>query len=171
MEYTSLADPAIVLAALRRLGADPVVMAAAGLWRIPLLGRLLAREGHIPVFRGDQPAADALDSAARALEQGRSVLIYAEGGLPRRRDAGESAPGSFRSGLTRLAELSGAPVVPVGQARARRATSGSAAKQVAGLATAPLRRPGLHVHLGAPLELTGDRAGRSATAHSAVTDS
>src|SRR4051794_24435700 len=85
--HTSLADPAIVLAALHRLGADPVVMAAAGLWRIPLLGRLLTREGHIPVFRGDRRAADALDSAARALEQGRSVLIYAEGGLPRRRDA------------------------------------------------------------------------------------
>lgn len=168
--HTSLADPAIVLAALRRLGADPVVMAAAGLWRIPLLGRFLAREGHIPVFRGDRRAADALDSAARALEQGRSVLIYAEGGLPRRRDAGESAPGSFRSGLARLAERSGAPVVPVGQAGARRVTSGSAAKQIAGLATAPLRRPGLHVHVGAPLELTGDRAGLSARAHSAVTD-
>ncbi|MFB6871684.1 lysophospholipid acyltransferase family protein [Streptomyces sp. NPDC056323] len=167
--HTSLADPAIVTAALHRLGAEPVIMAAAGLWRVPLLGRALAREGHIPVIRADRRAAAALDAAAEALEQGRLVLIYAEGGLPRRRDAAEGAPGTFRSGLARLAERTGAPVIPVGQAGARRITSGSTAKQLAGLVTAPLRRPDLHVHVGAPLELTGDRAARTARARTAVT--
>jgi 1-acyl-sn-glycerol-3-phosphate acyltransferase len=168
--HTSLADPAIVLAALRRLGVRPVVMAAAGLWRVPLLGRALAREGHIPVHRHDRRAAQALDLAAAALEEGRPVLIYAEGGLPLRKDAAEAAPVTFRSGLARLAERTGAPVVPVGQAGARRVTSGNAAKQLAGLVTAPVRRPGLHVHVGAPLTLTGDRAVRTAQAHGAVTD-
>lgn len=167
--HTSLADPAVVLAALHRLGVEPVVMAAAGLWRIPLLGPALAREGHIPVVRGDRRAAAALDAAAEALEQGRLVLIYAEGGLPRRRDAAEAAPGAFRSGLARLVERTGAPVVPVGQAGARRVTSGGAVKQLAGLATAPLRRPELHVHVGAPVVLTGDRAVRTARARGAVT--
>ncbi|MFJ6015048.1 lysophospholipid acyltransferase family protein [Streptomyces sp. NPDC092952] len=168
--HTSLADPAVVIAALRRLGVEPVVMAAAGLWRIPLLGRALAREGHIPVVRGDRRAAASLDLAARALERGRLVLIYAEGGLPRRRDAAEAAPGPFRSGLARIVEYTGAPVVPVGQAGARRLASGGAAKQLAGLVTAPLRRPDLHVHVGAPLELTGDRAARTARARTAVTE-
>lgn len=168
--HTSLADPAIVLAAMHRIGADPVVMAAAGLWRVPLLARLLAQGGHIPVTRGGPQARDALDAAVQALEQGQSVLIYAEGGLPRRRDAAEAAPGSFRSGLARLAERTGAPVVPVGQAGARRITSGNLVKQLAGLATAPLRRPSIHVHVGEPLELTGERAGSLATAHTAVTE-
>lgn len=167
--HTSLADPAIVVAALRRLGVEPVIMAAAGLWQVPLLGRALAREGHIPVVRRDRRAANALDLAVDALDRGRLVLIYAEGGLPRRRDAAEAAPGSFRSGLARLVESTGAPVVPVGQAGARRVTSGSAVKQLAGLATAPLRRPDLHVHVGAPLVLTGDRAVRTARARTAVT--
>ncbi|WP_328973409.1 lysophospholipid acyltransferase family protein [Streptomyces sp. NBC_00239] len=168
--HSSLADPAIVIAAVRRLGgAEPVIMAAAGLWRVPLLGRALAREGHIPVIRGDRRAADALDAAAEALAQGRMILIYAEGGLPRRRDAAETAPGNFRSGLARLAERTGAPVVPVGQAGARRITSGSTVKQLAGLITAPVRRPHLHVHVGAPLELTGERAVRTARARAAVT--
>ncbi|MFF8610476.1 lysophospholipid acyltransferase family protein [Streptomyces sp. NPDC015346] len=167
--HTSLADPAIVLAALRRLGVSPVVVAAAGLWRIPLLGRALAREGHIPVIRNDRRASDALDLAAKALEEGRLVLIYAEGGIPSRRDAGEEPPRAFRSGLSRLADRTGAPVVPVGQAGARRVTSGNAAKQLAGVATAPLRRPDLHVHVGAPLTLTGDGAARTAQAHTAVT--
>ncbi|MET7322748.1 lysophospholipid acyltransferase family protein [Streptomyces sp. NPDC005549] len=167
--HTSLADPALVIAALRRLGGEPVVMAAAGLWRVPVLGRVLAREGHIPVVRGDRRAAAALDAAADALERGRLVLIYAEGGLPHRRDAGEAPPGPFRSGLARLVERTGAPLVPVGQAGARRVVSGRAAKQLAGLVTAPVRRPALHVHVGAPLELTGDHAARTARARTAVT--
>ncbi|MFD9903016.1 lysophospholipid acyltransferase family protein [Streptomyces sp. NPDC059063] len=167
--HTSLADPAIVIAALRRLGAEPVIMAAAGLWRVPLLGRALAREGHIPVIRGDRRAADALDAAADALEQERIILIYAEGRLPRRRNAAEAAPGAFHSGLARLAERTGAPVVPVGQAGARRITSGHAMKQLAGLLTAPVRRPHLHVHVGAALELTGERAVWTARARTAVT--
>lgn len=168
--HTSLADPAIVLAALRRLGVQPVVMAAAGLWRLPLLGRALAREGHIPVHRWDRRAAQALDLAAATLGEGKLVLIYAEGGLPLRKDAAEAAPGGFRSGLARLAERTGAPVVPLGQAGARRVTSGNVAKQLAGLVTSPVRRPGLHVHMGAPLTLTGDHAARTAQAYGAVTD-
>ncbi|MFE7753240.1 lysophospholipid acyltransferase family protein [Streptomyces sp. NPDC057428] len=167
--HTSLADPAIVVAALRRLGVEPVIMAAAGLWRVPLLGRALAREGHIPVVRGDHRAATSLDAAAEALERGHLVLIYAEGGLPRRKDASEAAPGTFRSGLARLAERTGAPVVPVGQAGARRVTSGSTVKQLAGLVTAPLRRPDIHVHVGAPVELSGGRVLRTSVAHTAVT--
>ena len=132
--HTSLADPAVVLAALHRLGVRPVVMAAAGLWRVPFLGGALTREGHIPVHRGDPRAAHALDLAADALGAGRLVLIYAEGGIPERRDAAEAPPHPFRSGLARLAERTGAPVVPVGQAGARRITSGGTAKQLAGLA-------------------------------------
>ncbi|MER6464281.1 lysophospholipid acyltransferase family protein [Streptomyces sp. NPDC001228] len=169
VNHTSLADPAVVLAALRRLGAEPAVMAAAGLWRIPVLGRALAREGHIPVHRGDPRAARCLDLSAAALEQGRMVLIYGEGGLPRRTDAAEAAPAAFRSGLARLAERTGAPVVPVGQAGARRITSGGTGKQIAGLVTAPLRRPPVHVHVGAPITLTGDRTTRTAQARTAVT--
>ncbi|WP_329191986.1 MULTISPECIES: lysophospholipid acyltransferase family protein [unclassified Streptomyces] len=168
--HTSLADPAIVIAALHRLGVEPVIMATAGLWHVPLLGRSLDREGHVPIHRGERRASASLDLAARALEQGRHLLIYAEGGLPRRKDAAEAAPGDFRTGLVRLAERTGAPVVPVGQAGARRVTSGSTVKQIAGLATAPLRRPGLHVHVGAPIALTGDRTVRTALARTAVTD-
>jgi 1-acyl-sn-glycerol-3-phosphate acyltransferase len=167
--HTSLADPAVVLAALHRLGAQPVVMAAAGLWRIPLLRRGLVREGHIAVHRGDRRAARCLDLAAAAVDRGRLVLIYGEGGLPPRTDAAESAPRAFRSGLARLAERTGAPVVPVGQAGARRIVSGSTAKQITGLVTAPLRRPALHVHVGAPVLLDGDRAAGTAQAHEAVT--
>ncbi|MFF7296135.1 1-acyl-sn-glycerol-3-phosphate acyltransferase [Streptomyces sp. NPDC008265] len=151
--HTSLADPAVVVAALRSQGIEPVILATAGLWRVPLLGRALRREGHIAVHRGTALAAASLDAAAVALASGRSVLVYGEGGLPARRDAGESEPGPFRSGPARLAAATGAPIVPVGQAGVRRLCSGSRTKQLAGVFTAPLRRPCVHVHIGAPLYL------------------
>ncbi|MBT2450814.1 1-acyl-sn-glycerol-3-phosphate acyltransferase [Streptomyces sp. ISL-43] len=167
--HTSLADPVVVVAALRRLGVDPVVMAAAGLWRVPVLGGALAREGHIPVRRGTARAAEALDAAAEALAAGRCVLMYGEGGIPVRRDSGEAAPLPFRSGLARLARTTGAPVRPIGQAGARRISSGTAAKQIAGVLTAPARRPRVHVHVGAAVSLPEHVADATAVAHGAVT--
>ncbi|WP_411082982.1 lysophospholipid acyltransferase family protein [Streptomyces sp. cmx-18-6] len=167
--HTSLADPGVVLAGLLCLGVQPVVLAAAGLWRIPVLGRLLESGGHVPVHRGSHRAADALDTAAAAIEAGRHVLIYGEGRLPRRTDAAEAPPESFRSGVARLAHTTGAPVVPLGQAGARRVTSGSGAKQLSGLLTAPARRPRLHVHLGAPVHLPPGVEAATNTAHEAVT--
>lgn len=59
--------------------------------------------------------------------------------------------------------------MPVGQAGARRVTSGNTAKQLAGLLTAPLRRPDLHVHVGAPLTLAGGHTANTRQAHAAVT--
>ncbi|MFJ1755118.1 lysophospholipid acyltransferase family protein [Kitasatospora sp. NPDC088134] len=166
--HSSLVDPGVVLAAVRRLGVEPVVLATAGLWRVPVLGGALVREGHIPVHRGTERAAEALDAAAAALAAGRIVVIYPEGRLPRRVDAADSPPGPFRTGLARLA-AHGAPVVPLGQAGSRRISSGSTAKQLAGVLTAPLRRPAVHVHVGAPLTLDGDIPTATALAHAAVT--
>ncbi|MFI6408548.1 lysophospholipid acyltransferase family protein [Streptomyces sp. NPDC050548] len=166
--HTALADPALVLAALHRLGTEPVVLATAGLWRIPVLGRRLTREGHIPVHRGSRSAAAALDLAAEALAAGRVVVLYPEGGLPRRRDSTDREPGHFRTGLARLALATGAPVVPLGHAGARRIVSGSRLKQLSGIATAPLRRPDLHIHLGEPFHLTGDMTEATAHARTAV---
>ena len=168
--HSSLIDPGLVLAALARRRTDPpVLLAAAGLWRIPLLGSRLRAEGHVPVYRGTDRAARSLESAAEALARGRVVVIYPEGRLPRQRDSADRAPEAFRSGVARLALATGAPVVPLGQAGARRITSGSRTKQLAGLFTAPLRRPRLHVHLGAPIRLTGSPAEATAQAHAALT--
>ncbi|MFJ1704105.1 lysophospholipid acyltransferase family protein [Kitasatospora sp. NPDC088346] len=166
--HSALVDPGVVLAAVDRLGVRPVVLATAGLWRIPVLRGALLRGGHIPVHRGSERAAESLEAAAAALAAGRVVVIYPEGRLPRRVDAGESAPGPFRTGLARLAAVTGAPVVPVGQAGSRRISSGSTTKQLSGLATAPLRRPVLHVHVGAPVRLTGDTGEATAQAYAAV---
>jgi 1-acyl-sn-glycerol-3-phosphate acyltransferase len=166
--HTALIDPGVVLTALRGLGTEPVVLAAAGLWRVPVLGRLLTREGHIPVHRGSRQAAAALDLASQALAAGRVVVIYPEGRIPRRPDSADRAPASLRTGVARLALTTGAPVVPLGHAGARRIVSGSVPKQIGGLLTAPLRRPALHVHVADPIHLTGDLPDATAHLHTAV---
>ncbi|WP_225823716.1 lysophospholipid acyltransferase family protein [Streptomyces naphthomycinicus] len=156
--HTSFFDPVLLVGTLHRLGLRPAVLATAGLWRVPGLGRALTREGYVPVHRGSRRAPDALGHAAEALAAGRGVLIYPEGGLPRYRASHDSPPGRLKSGVVRLALSTGAPVIPVGHAGARRVSSGSRAKQLAGWATAPLRRPRVHVHIGAALRLdTSDR--------------
>ncbi|MEY9484425.1 1-acyl-sn-glycerol-3-phosphate acyltransferase [Streptomyces calvus] len=154
-------------AALHRAGAKSVVPATAGPWRAPVLGRALVSGGHIPVHRRSARAADALDAAARTVRSGRHVLIHAEGGLPPRRDAARAAPLPFRTGPARLSAATGAAVAPVGRAGARRLASGSSAKQLAGVPTAPVRRPRFHVRIGRPVRLpSGTSAGTAA--HRAV---
>ncbi|AZM64044.1 MULTISPECIES: lysophospholipid acyltransferase family protein [unclassified Streptomyces] len=166
--HDSVADPAVVLAALRAVGVAPAVMATAGLWRVPVLGRALAAGGHIPVRRGTARAADALEAAAEAVRSGRHVLIYAEGGLPAHRDAAPAPPRPFRTGPARLSAATGAPVVPVGQAGARRLASGPVPKQLAGVLTGPVRRPRFHVHVGRPVHLPSGTAAGTTAAHRAV---
>lgn len=151
--HTSFFDPVLLIGTLHRLGLRPAVLATAGLWRVPLLGRALTREGYVPVHRGSRRAGDALRAAADALAEGRGVLVYPEGGLPRYRPAHDRPPGRLKSGVVRLALSTGAPVLPVGHAGARRVSSGSLAKQLAGWATAPVRRPRVHVHIGPALRL------------------
>jgi 1-acyl-sn-glycerol-3-phosphate acyltransferase len=169
--HTSLSDPAVVLAALHRLDTEPVVLAAARLWHVPLLGRVLTREGHIAVHRHDPRAARALQEAQAALAAGRSVLLYPEGGLPHRKGVREAPPRPVHPGLFHLAHATGAQIVPVGQAGARALASGSPLEQVARLLTAPLHRPRLHVHIGGPLRLHSEQTQTQALAmtHSALT--
>ncbi|ALO98139.1 acyltransferase [Streptomyces hygroscopicus subsp. limoneus] len=150
--HTSFFDPVLLIGTLHRLGLRPAVLATAGLWRVPLLGQALTREGHVPVHRGSR-APDALRAAADALTAGRGVLIYPEGGLPRYRASHDRPPGRLKSGVVRLALSTGVPVLPVGHAGARRVSSGPLAEQLAGWATAPVRRPRVHVHIGPALRL------------------
>lgn len=154
--HTALADPGLVLAALHRLGVEPVVLATAGLWKVPVLGRRLTRGGHIPVHRGSRSAATALDRAAEALAAGRIVVIYPEGGLPAAgtpptTDPAPSVPvwPASRSPPARPSSRSDTSV------RAGSSPAGGSSSSPA-VVTAPLRRPGLHVHVGDPVHLTGD---------------
>ncbi len=77
-----------------------------------LVGRTVRGSGQIRVHRNTADASLALKDAVEALQAGELVLIYPEGTVTR--DPGKW-PMVAKTGVARLALLSGAPVVPVAQ--------------------------------------------------------
>jgi 1-acyl-sn-glycerol-3-phosphate acyltransferase len=107
--HISYIDPLCLAYVGHQRGRRVRFMAMAELFRYPLLGPLLRRLGHIPVHRGTADAGTSLTAALAALDAGRCVGIFPEGGISR-----DLNPRSGRTGVARLAQSSGAPVVPVG---------------------------------------------------------
>ncbi|MEO9326088.1 lysophospholipid acyltransferase family protein [Nocardioides sp. C4-1] len=106
--HRSLFDAVALGAALDRTGRDVMVLAKAELFRARLVGAVLRRAGVIPVHRGTERAADALDAAVESLRGGELVAIFPEGTIPK---DGELMP--FKTGAARMALRAGVPVVPV----------------------------------------------------------
>jgi 1-acyl-sn-glycerol-3-phosphate acyltransferase len=153
-------DPVVLVAGLRARRIAPRLLATAGLFRAPVLGRVLTACGHIPVNRGSATAAEALHEAEAALAGGAVVALYPEGRIGL--DPG-MWPERGKTGVARLALRTGAVVVPVAQWGAHEvlAYDGLAA-MVSALLRAVLRRPVLRVHFGPPVvlaDLPADTAG------------
>ena len=92
------------------LGTRPCVwLAKAELFEYPVLGQLLLKNGIPVYFSHDKPVSQsAVQVAAAKLKEGYNVVIFPEGG---RYNDGTIHP--FRSGFAAIAQLSGAPVVPL----------------------------------------------------------
>jgi 1-acyl-sn-glycerol-3-phosphate acyltransferase len=78
------------------------------LFKVPVFGRYLETIQHVPVVPGQGRAA--FDAAARLLDGGHNVTIFPEGAI-------SPLAGGFhpaRTGVARLALLTGLPVIPVG---------------------------------------------------------
>jgi 1-acyl-sn-glycerol-3-phosphate acyltransferase len=107
-----------------------------------LAGPLLRGMRHIPVDRSGDPAA-AYDHAIRALESGQIVGIHPEGKINR-----SLIPGSGKSGAVRMAEETGAPLIPA-------AVWGTQRILAPGIRPRFPRKVGITVRLGPPLEADG----------------
>lgn len=88
----------------------PQFLAKASLFRIPVAGWLLHRVRQVPVERGSVEAARSLENLSKTLADGGAVVVYPEGTTTR--DPG-LWPMRGKTGVARLALLTGAPVVPV----------------------------------------------------------
>lgn len=161
----------VVLAANHVSHADPIVLCDFVLYHLRRAPRFLAKSelfvgnglvarvmrgsGQIPVERDATNASAALDAAVAALHLGETVVIYPEGTVSRDPD---KWPMVGRTGVARLALLSGAPVVPVAQWGAQEIHDS-------------YRRPGvhllprhaMHIQAGPPVDLAG-YAGKEPTA-------
>ena len=112
--HISLADPvALCDFVLHELHRAPRFLAKRELFQgSGLVARVMRGAGQIPVDRHTPDASAALQPAVDALRRGETVVIYPEGTVTRDPDRW---PMSGRTGVARLALLSGAPVVPVAQ--------------------------------------------------------
>jgi 1-acyl-sn-glycerol-3-phosphate acyltransferase len=112
VNHISNADPPAIGQFLAFSGRWPRFLAKGSLFEIPVVGRIIAACGQIPVQRESAQSKDALIAAARALEQGRALVIYPEGTITRDPDLW---PMRGKTGAARLAFTIGCPVVPIGQ--------------------------------------------------------
>lgn len=118
----------MILAANHISHLDPIALADHALYDLRVVPRFMAKSTlftgnglvaqvmrgaeQIPVYRHTADASKALDAAVDALSRGETVILYPEGTVSR---DPQKWPMSGRTGVARLALLSGAPVVPIAQ--------------------------------------------------------
>lgn len=145
-------DPLMLAHYLVDHGRPASFLAKSSLFEVPVLGAALTSLGQVPVYRATSRARDALDAAREALEEGRCIAIMPEGTLTRDPDMW---PMKARPGVGRLALLSKAPVIPIGQWGAQEVL-GRYARRPGNL----LKRPVQHIKAGPAVDLSDlyDRA-------------
>ena len=93
-------------------GRLPRFLAKIEIFGVPVIGAIMRGAKQLAVDRHAPTAALALEDAVQALRRGSAVLFYPEGTVPR---DGTGWPGRTKTGVARLALLSGAPVIPIAQ--------------------------------------------------------
>lgn len=97
---------------LFRNGRAPRYIGKEGVFRVPVIGKILLAAGQIPVIRESKDASKALEHAVKLLEVGHCLGVYPEGTLTR---DPLGWPMVAKTGLARLAILTRSPVIPIAQ--------------------------------------------------------
>jgi putative phosphoserine phosphatase/1-acylglycerol-3-phosphate O-acyltransferase len=147
--HRSYFDVAAMSLTIAKRGRPARFLGKKEVFDAPIVGSIAAAMGGIRVERGtgsDEPLA----AAAAALEGGEMVVMMPEGTIPRGPAFFEKPKG--RWGAAKLAELSGAPVIPVGLWGTEQVwPRSSRLPNVLNLQSPPTVR----VRVGAPVELAG----------------
>ncbi|WP_406092759.1 lysophospholipid acyltransferase family protein [Kitasatospora purpeofusca] len=110
VNHNSIIDPLVYAHWQYNSGRPPRILGKSSLFSIPFIGFMLRKTGQIPVFRESTDAARAFRAAIDAVNSGQCVQFYPEGTLTRDPDLW---PMTGKSGVARVALMTGAPVVPV----------------------------------------------------------
>ena len=97
---------------LFRNGRAPRYLGKVGVFKVPIIGRIILAAGQVPVERETPNAGKAVDHAMRLLQTGHLLGVYPEGTLTRDLD---HWPMIAKTGLARLALSTNTPVIPVAQ--------------------------------------------------------
>jgi 1-acyl-sn-glycerol-3-phosphate acyltransferase len=149
--HLSWFDPLVVAYVLWDADRPPRFLGKEAVFRIPVLGRIIAGAGQIPVYRESHEAGLAIRDALAALDRGECVVVYPEGTITR---DPQIWPMSAKTGAVRLALASGRPLYPMAQWGANDVMA-PYAKQFR-----ILPRKTMQVVVGEPVDLS-DLAGRA----------
>ncbi len=112
VNHISHVDPFTLAHFLYRTRRIPRFLAKSELWSTPFVKWVMAGAGQIPVHRRTADASLALKDAVAALERGECLVVYPEGTTTKDPTYWPMVP---KTGVARLAMLTGAPVIPLGQ--------------------------------------------------------
>jgi len=93
-------------------GRAPRYLGKSGVFRVPIIGKIILAAGQIPVERETDDAKKAVDHAKILLEKGHLLGVYPEGTLTRDENLW---PMIAKTGCARLALATDTPVIPVAQ--------------------------------------------------------
>jgi len=110
--HISYVDPLLFTHFLYNNGRAPRYLGKASLFKLPFIGRVLLGAGQIPVERESATASKSLTHAIAFLKAGHMLGVYPEGTLTRDKNYW---PMKAKTGIARLAILTGVPVIPCAQ--------------------------------------------------------
>jgi 1-acyl-sn-glycerol-3-phosphate acyltransferase len=110
--HMSYLDVLVFTHFLFRNGRAPRYLGKVGVFRVPVIGKILLASGQIPVERETIDAKNAVDHAKILLESGHMLGVYPEGTLTRDPDMW---PMIAKTGCARLALETDTPVIPIAQ--------------------------------------------------------
>ncbi len=110
--HISYADPLTFSQFLYQNGRAPRYLGKAEVFKIPVIGKIIAGSGQIPVERETENAHLALGHAIAFLNSGHCLGVYPEGTLTRDPNFW---PMRAKTGVARLALMTGVPVIPCAQ--------------------------------------------------------
>ncbi len=110
--HVSWFDPLEMAHVLNDNGRPPRFLGKESVFRVPIIGRIIAGAGQIPVYRESRDAYQAVRAAIEAARAGECVVVYPEGTISRE-------PGLWpmkgKSGAVRIALAADVPLVPSAQ--------------------------------------------------------
>ncbi len=144
VNHLSHVDPFTFAHFLWDNGRAPRYLAKESVFRIPVLGRVVAACGQIPVYRETRDAGQAYRDAVAAVQKGECVGIYPEGTITRDPDLW---PMVGKTGAARVALATGCDVIPIAQWGPQDLLAPY------GKRVHLLPRPTVHVQAGPPVDL------------------
>lgn len=110
--HMSYLDVLVFTHFLYRNGRAPRYLGKSGVFKTPVIGKIILAAGMVPVERESADAKKAVDHAKIILEQGHMLGVYPEGTLTRDLDMW---PMVAKTGCARLALQTNTPVIPIAQ--------------------------------------------------------